>query len=325
MEGFRRSRVALSFGVAALLGAGGTVAMASENVAGKVVDTAPQAELIVLGVAQDGGVPQAGSPRPSWLPEGERRWATSIAVVDGEERYLFEATPDFREQLELLDRLAPTGKKAPGLAGIFLTHAHIGHYVGLMHLGHEAMGAKGVPVYAMPRMAEYLRRDGPWSQLVSFGNIALHGLQDGAPAMVGRLRVTPLRVPHREEFSEAVAYRIEGPRRSALFVPDIDSWRQWDERGVRLEELLAEVDYAFLDATFFADGEIPGRDMSGFPHPRIRETMERLAPLPARERGKVHFIHLNHTNPALDPESPERQQIEAAGFHVAVRGERFAF
>ena len=281
------------------------------------------AELIILGIAQDGGVPQAGSPRPAWLPVGERRYATSLAVIDGERRYLFEATPDFREQLELLDVLSPTHRGAPALDGIFLTHAHMGHYVGLMHLGHEAMGTKNVPVYAMPRMAEYLKRDGPWSQLVAYKNIALKPLKDGQPTAVGRLTVTPLRVPHREEFSEAVGYRIDGPRRSALFVPDIDSWQQWDERGMKLEEVLASVDLAFVDATFYADGEIPGRDMSAFPHPRIVDTMQRLAPLPASERGKVHFIHLNHTNPALDPASPERKQIEEAGFHVVARGDRF--
>ncbi|MEO1084065.1 MAG: MBL fold metallo-hydrolase, partial [Acidobacteriota bacterium] len=239
--------------------------------------------------------------------------------------YLFDATPDFREQLELLDRIAPTDRGAPGLDGIFLTHAHIGHYVGLMHLGHEAMGARGVPVYAMPRMAAYLRGDGPWSQLVSFGNVELRPLRDGETTVAGRLRVTPLRVPHREEFSEAVGYRIEGPSKSALFIPDIDSWRQWDEQGQRLEDVISGVDYAFLDATFFADGEIPGRDMRGFPHPRIRDTMARLARRPEAERAKVHFIHLNHTNPALDPRSPERRQIEDAGFHVAARGQTFPF
>ena len=100
-----------------------------------------------------------------------------------------------------------------------------------------------------------------------------------------------------------VGYRIDGPVRSALYLPDIDSWEEWDAMGVRLEEVLATVDVAFLDATFFADGEIPGRDMSGFPHPFIRTTMNRLAPLPATERAKVVFIHLNHTNPALDPTS----------------------
>ncbi|MEM8933077.1 MAG: MBL fold metallo-hydrolase, partial [Acidobacteriota bacterium] len=185
-----------------------------------------------------------------------------------------------------------------------------------------SIGARDVPVFAMPRMAEFLRTHGPWSQLVDYRNIALQPLTANTPATVGRFRVTPLPVPHREEFSEVVGFRIDGPNRSVLFIPDIDSWTDWDERGVRIEDLIRSVDTAYLDATFYADGEIPGRDMSGFPHPRIVESMLRFGTLPAEERDKIRFIHLNHTNPALDPAGAARRAIEANGFHVAREGER---
>ena len=107
-----------------------------------------------------------------------------------------------------------------------------------------------------------------------------------------------------------------------LFVPDIDSWDQWDAMGVRLEVELAKVDVAYLDGTFFANGEIPGRDMTGFPHPFITKTMERLGGLPEAERGKVRFIHLNHTNPALWEGSEARREVERRGFRVADEEER---
>eukprot|EP00957_Ditylum_brightwellii_P156501 11911053-Ditylum_brightwellii.AAC.1 len=71
--------------------------------------------------------------------------------------------------------VAPT-KKTPD--GIFLTHAHIGHYTGLMYLGREALGAVDVPVYAMPRMRSFLKNNGPWSQLVSLGNINIQNLEE---------------------------------------------------------------------------------------------------------------------------------------------------
>lgn len=283
--------------------------------------------LVVLGNAQDAGVPQAGTRvHPGWSDTLHRHRAASLGLVDPRtgERWMFEATPDFREQLRILDRIAPPPPGAPpGLEGIFLTHAHIGHYAGLMFLGHESMDADEVPAFAMPRMAEFLRTNGPWDQLVRYGNIELRRLGAGAPVTLGAgLRVVPFRVPHRQEYSEVVGYRIEGPGRSALFLPDIDGWEAWEEEGVRLEEVLAGVDVAFLDGTFFADGEVPGRDTSTFPHPRISRTMERLSGLPDRERAKVRFIHLNHTNPALLPESPERRRLEAAGFRVAEEGER---
>ena len=283
--------------------------------------------LVVLGVAQDGGSPQAGYPQePGWHDEGMRRRATSLAVIDAGtgKRWLFDATPDFPEQLNRLDEMTLSGPRPrPGLDGIFLTHAHIGHYTGLMYLGKEVLGAKAVPVYAMPRMAAYLRGNGPWSQLVKLENIALQPLVHGKPVQLQPgLTVTPLLVPHRQEYSEVVGFRITGPGKSVLFIPDIDSWKDWDAAGTRIEAEIARVDVAYLDGTFFANGEIPGRDMSGFPHPFIKASLERFAGLPEKERAKVRFIHLNHTNKALWPGTAERKAIEAAGMRVAEEGER---
>ena len=285
-------------------------------------------ELIVLGVGQDGGAPQLGnSADPAWTDPSLRRLATSIALVDHQldERYLFEATPDIREQLYRLDQIAPTGRR-PGLDSIFLTHGHMGHYTGLMFLGHESMGAQGVPVFAMPRMADYLTSNGPWSQLVRYENIALQPMHDGVAVEVGRLSVTPIAVPHRQEFTEVVGYRIDTPGLSAFFLPDIDSWEEWetwqDGTALRIEDVIASVDVAYLDATFFANGEIPGRDMSGFPHPMISHSMARFADLPASERAKIRFIHFNHTNPVRYPDAPERDVVTEAGFNLADEGER---
>jgi pyrroloquinoline quinone biosynthesis protein B len=278
--------------------------------------------LVVLGIAQDGGVPQAGGP-----DRGIERLVVSLAVVDPEtdQRWLFEATPDFRIQLRFLDSVAPTEHPAPGLAGVFLTHPHMGHYTGLMFLGHESMGATGVPVYVPPRFAEYLTDNGPWSQMVRYDNIDVRVQQPGATVPLNeRLSVTSFRVPHREEYGEVVGYRIDGPNQRVLFIPDIDGWDDWDSAGVHLEEQLALVDVAYVDGSFFDDGEIPGRDMSGFPHPRIRETMDRLQTLNARERAKIRFIHLNHTNPALDPRGDARREVEERGFHVADERERLS-
>lgn len=209
------------------------------------------------------------------------------------------------------------------MAGILLTHAHMGHYTGLMHLGHESMGATGVPVYAMPRMREYLRGNGPWSQLVRCENIALKSLEDGVPVQLNeRLSVTPFLVPHRQEYSEVIGLRIDGPNRSALFIPDIDSWEEWDEKGTSIEEVIALVDFAYLDGTFFANGEIEGRDMSDFPHPFITHSMNRFDGLAPEDKAKVRFIHLNHTNPALWPDSEEYETVIERGFRLAAEGER---
>jgi pyrroloquinoline quinone biosynthesis protein B len=283
--------------------------------------------VVLLGVAQDGGYPQAACREDccaaAWEDPARRREVVSLGIVDpeGPERWLIDATPSFPAQLRMLDRFDPP-PGGHGISGIFLTHAHVGHYAGLIHLGREAMGAWEVPVYAMPRMRRFLADSGPWDQLVRLKNIDLRSLAAGKPvALNGRITVTPIRVPHREEYTEAIGFRIAGPERAILYLPDIDKWDRW---STPIEEALAQVDVAYLDGTFYADGELAGRDMSQIPHPFIAETMERLAHLDASERAKVRFLHLNHTNPALDPASPESLAIAAAGFRVAVQGERVA-
>jgi pyrroloquinoline quinone biosynthesis protein B len=273
--------------------------------------------LLVLGVAQDGGHPQPGCTRTCCRPGVATHLPSSIAIVDPatNQRWLLDATPALPEQLARLDAVAPSATP-PGIDGILLTHGHIGHYTGLMWLGREVMGTHGVPLYVMPRMAQFLTTNGPWSQLVSIGNVSL---VVGADVRLNdRLTAHALTVPHRGEYTETVAWRIQGPTRSALYLPDIDSWDKWD---LRLEDVLAAVDAAWIDGTFWADGEL-SRDMSEVPHPRISATMARLAALPASERAKVRFTHLNHTNPALDPTSEQARSVVEAGFHVGTEGER---
>lgn len=291
----------------------------------KMDEAEESAYLVVLGIAQDGGVPQAGTrEHRGWKNPRFKRLAVSLGIVDPRtsQRWLVEATPDFREQLHRLDTLFPVAGR-PGLDGIFLTHAHVGHYTGLMHLGLECMGARDVPVYAMAHMREFLSKNGPWDQLVRYRNIELLPLEDGAAVRLNdRLAVTPFRVPHRQEYSEVVGFRIDGPNRSVLFIPDIDKWEDWDREGTRVEDLIVKVDVAFLDGTFFAQGEIPGRDMTAIPHPLITASMERFRALPSREREKIRFIHLNHTNPALLPGSKARRIMEEKGFRVAEEMER---
>jgi pyrroloquinoline quinone biosynthesis protein B len=275
----------------------------------------------VLGVAQDAGYPQAGCYEPhcmpGWEDRGARITASSIAVVDNanDSKLLFDATPYISDQLYRLHKIAPDGEYT--LDGIFLTHAHIGHYTGLMFFGHEVMGAHGVPVFAMPRMRRFLENNGPWDQLVRYENILLQSLQDGASVAFDGVTVTPFRVPHRDEYSETVGYRIEGPNKTAVFIPDIDKWHDWD---TDIRDVVRDVDYALLDATFYADGELPGRDMSKIRHPFIAESMELFETLSAEEKSRVIFIHMNHTNPAMVAGSEARKTIEDNGFRVAFEG-----
>ncbi len=255
-------------------------------------DTAPiancTANLFVLGTAQDAGKPQIGQHAdPAWRDGGLIRTASSLALVNTADNqfYLFDATPDIKFQLYAL---AQYSKQADmELAAVFLTHGHMGHYLGLAQLGREAMGAKNIPVYAMPKMQSFLETNGPWDLLVKLGNIDIKPLTDQNPVKLGGdITVTPFLVPHRGEYTETVGFRIEGARKSAIYLPDIDSWEKWDEMGTQLEDIVAANDYLFLDATFYSGDELPGRDMSKIPHPTITHTVKRLEALPPMERAK---------------------------------------
>jgi pyrroloquinoline quinone biosynthesis protein B len=271
---------------------------------------------LVLGITQDGGYPQAGCTRPdciaAWRNPKLRQRVASLAIVDPQshQRWIIDATPDFPSQLASLE--AATSPETRLLDGILLTHAHIGHYLGLTHLGREVLGAHSIKVYAMPRMREFLQHNGPWDQLVKLKNIELVPIEDGVPiALNERITVTPLRVPHRDEYSETVGFVIRGPSRSILWLPDIDKWEQWT---TPIESVLATVDVAYIDGTFYDATELPGRDLREIPHPLITETLARFAHSPLRT--KVRFIHLNQSNPLLR----ERRRDVA----VANDGERSA-
>lgn len=284
--------------------------------------TETEMHLVVLGIAQDAGYPQADCKKSCckdlWDDRSKRKMVSCLGVRDPatDQAYLFDATPDIKDQLQLLKNADSTQYK---LGGIFLTHAHMGHYTGLMQLGREAMGATKIPTYVMPRMKKYLSQNGPWEQLVTLQNIALESLEDGQELEVGGgIKVKPLLVPHRDEYSETVGYFVSGIRNKVLFIPDIDKWSKWD---TDILKLIREVDYAFLDGTFFRNGEIWGRDMSQIPHPFISESMDRFEALSKEDKAKVHFIHLNHTNPLLDKESEEYMQFSRSGFKLAEEGQ----
>lgn len=275
--------------------------------------------VVVLGIAQDAGFPQIGCEKEQckryWQGEVGPRHASSIAIVDpsNQSTWIFDATPDIKYQLKALKQQVPSYS----LEGVFLTHAHIGHYTGLMQLGHEAMGAKEVPVYAMPQMTSFLQNNGPWSQLVNYRNIILNGLQADRPTLLtSELSVTPFLVPHRDEYSETVGYKIQHGETSLLYIPDINKWEVWEKS---IEEEILKVDYALLDGTFYDSSELPGRDMSEIPHPFIQESIQRFSKLGPTEKQKIIFTHFNHTNPLI-LDSPERYDVNSLGYRVAEEG-----
>jgi pyrroloquinoline quinone biosynthesis protein B len=283
--------------------------------------TEKKSYIVILGIAQDAGYPQAGCDKDCckkyWEKKLPKQKVSCLALFDPgtNQKWIFDATPDFTEQLQAADKIQPGN-----LSGIFITHAHIGHYTGLIYLGREVMNAKEIPVYVMPRMAHFIQNNGPWSQLVSLKNINLQILKaDSVVQLTGNISVTAISVPHRDEFSETVGYSIRTGNKSVLFVPDIDKWQKWEKD---IKEIIKQYDYLFLDGTFYKNGELPGRSMNEVPHPFIEESLSLFNELTTAEKEKIWFIHFNHTNPLLDESSTEYKEVKNRGFKIASEGTR---
>jgi pyrroloquinoline quinone biosynthesis protein B len=280
--------------------------------------------VMVLGVAQDAGYPQMNCKKAcckqAWKNPELKRTTSCLAIVDpiSKEQWIIDATPNIKEQLQLLKQKTGTEK----LDGILLTHAHMGHYTGLMHFGREVMGTDNLPVFAMPKMKNFLQENGPWSQLVKLENINIKALKsDSTFSLNKRIKIKPFLVPHRDEFSETVGYEILINNKSLIFIPDIDKWEKWE---TNISELIQKVDYAFLDATFYKNGELK-RDMSEIPHPFAEESMALFSTLSDADKQKVHFIHFNHTNPLLIEGSTAQKEVLKKGFNIAKEGQIVGF
>jgi pyrroloquinoline quinone biosynthesis protein B len=184
-----------------------------------------------------------------------------------------------------------------------------------MYLGKESYNSRSVPVFAMTRMKGFLIKNGPWSQLFKLNNIKINNIDHQKEIKLSNnLSITPFLVPHRDEFSETVGFKINGPEKSVLFIPDIDKWGKWNKN---LKQEIKKADLALLDGTFYDSKEVNNRNISEIPHPFIIETMALFKEENNSEKSKINFIHLNHTNPLLDTNSAAFKKVKESGFNTA--------
>lgn len=275
------------------------------------------AKVVVMGIAQDGGIPQIGCTQK--ICKTQKHFVSSLALVQQNSLVLIDATPDLREQYTELTRRFPQPPRPNLVDGIFLTHAHMGHYTGLLYLGKESISTKKVPVWCSAEMADYLTRNAPWSLLVSNGNIELHTFESGSAVQIGALSITPVLVPHRKEFTDTHGFLIHGSHNSLLYIPDIDSW---DPVRTQVTDWLSKSTFALLDGTFYSGNELPGRDIRLVPHPTIQNSIEFLNAIP-QLRCQIFFTHLNHTNPLLDSDTDEAKNFSKTSYHLAREWQEF--
>jgi len=253
---------------------------------------AGQVMAMVLGVMQDAGLPQAGCLCSrcidAFKERREREFTTSLAIIDTRRIpfgvWLIDASPDIKDQLNLLAKYlgprvdAPERLRQPD--GLFLTHAHMGHTAGLVHLGPEAMNVESMPIYAPDGLVKVLLDTRLWQPLLD------------------RIELNSLTSRHS----------------LVLSLPDLDDWDQWPQA----DETIMGVDIALVDASFYSRTELGGRDPVA--HPLIRDTLGRFSNFPgqlvlthlnhtnpaldtsseARKYIEVHGAQVAHTGQLFD-------------------------
>jgi pyrroloquinoline quinone biosynthesis protein B len=273
--------------------------------------------IVVLGIAQDGGIPQIGCTQK--ICRTQHHLVSSLAILSGSSMYLIDATPDLREQYAGTIQRYPAFAKPNLFDGIFLTHAHMGHYTGLMYLGKESISTKKTPVFASSEMSDFLTKNAPWSLLFSNQNIDLHPFESGKEIAIEGAAITPVLVPHRHEFTDTHGFLIRGPHKTLLYISDIDSWEPIRDQ---LRQWLKQADYALLDGTFYSGDELPGRNIKLVPHPTVVDSMalfQSWMPI----HSQIWFTHLNHTNPLLDKDSTESKSFAKTPFGIVSEWQEF--
>jgi len=130
--------------------------------------------LQIIGTSQDAGYPQlncyCNNCQQARKDISQRRLQSSLALIDlnKEKSYIFDITPSFPEQLSILNETAVKNKiNTDHLNGLFITHAHLGHYTGLLFLGKEAMNVKKLPLYLSEKLYYFLSQNEPWSTIIN--------------------------------------------------------------------------------------------------------------------------------------------------------------
>jgi pyrroloquinoline quinone biosynthesis protein B len=299
-----------------------------------MADLAAGLTALVLGAAAGGGFPQwnCGCRQCQLARAGDLRvrvatQASVAASANGHEWVLVGASPDLRQQIAQTSQLWPrsSGRQSP-VAGVVLVGGDVDAVAGLLVVRER----QPLTVYAPQPLLDVLAAN------------PIFGVLD--PSVVRRVEVLPLepvpcggglvltllpmpgKVPLYLEDGSAgqpepgpnYAALLQANGRSVIVAPACADITETVHRQ------LLQADLLFFDGTLFTDdemisaglGEKTGRRMGHVPVSGPEGTLARLGDLPARRI----LLHINNTNPILVADSPERRQVEAAGFEVAYDG-----
>ena len=277
-------------------------------------------ELVLLGIAQDGGRPQAGCSKPCCigLEPNKHSFPTSLGIIGQDKLHIIDVTRSLGNQLQYLDNRVPDE--------VWLTHAHIGHIDGLGLFGRETMNVKGAKLHVSKRMLELINQTPHWQIMIEQGVFSIDEISNGESRQKAGFSITPILVPHRGELSDTHAFILRGENKSLLYLPDHDSWDEtlslYGMNTIREWLASLNVDIALLDGTFWSYDELSERSQQVVPHPPIKQTIDMLG---YKQQGDpdIIFFHLNHTNPVYDEWSEEHTKVVEMGWSIAKQGMRF--
>ena len=292
--------------------------------------------LIVLGAAAGGGLPQwncgcrnCADARAGLIP---RMTQSSVAAsVDGVSWAVLNASPDIRAQVDACPQMHPPGLRGSPIASVVLTNGDIDHIAGLLTLREKT----GFDVYATSAGLDILQTNSVFGvldpSLVAQHQIELDMSFEPVPGLTG----TPFAGPGKgalvlegdslnlEEVGEqTVGLLLEDGTSRAAYVPGCAAIPDW------LIDRLGGVDLLLFDGTVWNNDDMQrtgtgvktGARMGHVPLNGALGSLERLSGL----EGRKVFIHINNTNPILQPASSERAVVEASGWDIAFDGMEIA-
>lgn len=292
--------------------------------------------ILILGAAAGGGLPQwnCGCPNCDAARRGEipALSQSSIAVSgDGTHWTLVNASPDLRQQLEATPPLHPTGPRRSPLEAVLVTNGDIDHVAGLLTLREK----QPFRLLATPEVHAVIAAN-PMFQALDPTLVSREPVQLGAriallPGLDATLFPVPGKVPLYLE-SDDVVTDAEGELTVGVDLAAAGARAVYVPGCARMTPALADrlrgAALVLFDGTLYRDDEMiaqglgakTGRRMGHMP---IGGPDGSLAAFDGLGIGRKVYVHLNNSNPVLDPRTPERAAVEARGWTVARDGMEF--
>ncbi|MEA2864475.1 MAG: pyrroloquinoline quinone biosynthesis protein [Bradyrhizobium sp.] len=300
--------------------------------------------VVVLGAAAGGGVPQwnCGCPvcqQARTDPELQSTQASIAISVDGEHWFLINASPDLRQQLIATPQLHPEAGKLrhSPIAGVILTNGEVDAVAGLLSM------REGWPftIYAHPKVLSILKANSIFNVLneknvrrqpIEPDQAFEPALPDGLPSGI---EILPFAAPGKSAwYLEGKAH--PGGDQSAgdtlgLRIRDKASGKHFCFlaacAGITddLRTRLAGAPLVFFDGTVWRDDELIAAGLGhktgqAMGHIAMSGDTGAIASLAGLDIGRKIFLHINNSNPALLPASPERKIAERAGWQIPADG-----